>query len=228
MSAIGQIRRESCKKIKIAAPETVAFGHDFKVTASYDDENQPSISKFDWFVVKEREGKQDSRVIFIGDRGTVDLNSWIENEGGSVTLIAKSRIPDCDQITTSKIYILPNIGTPLTLDEYGKLSWSDEKGRLDAIVLEMKKYEDSELVAFISFSPQVSHTARKSHVERMLTHLTQTRNLKPSRLTFVICESERYSVRFQPVLQQFIDNFALDECIRIDGEKFIKYKNLFK
>ena len=226
---IAQEGSEPCPPIKISSPETVQFGGTFKAFASFQNEKQPSTSKFDWIVLKEQESDSKPETSRFPNSGRVEVAPWNENEGGTITLIAGNIDNRCEQIATARVFVMPNVGPPLILDEYGELGWKDEKGRLDAVVNQMQKHKDSELVAFFTFPNDMSGRVRRSRLEAMLKHLTITRNFNLNSITIILEEdSDVLRSRFQPIPKGNSEWFQCAGCVVIKGEDFTKLSNLFK
>src|SRR5688572_3636524 len=81
--AFSQGEQNLCPKINIKAPELVFIQRNdtFKASASFEKENQPSISKFNWIIIKENE------VFRINERGIIEINIKDLVKGGTVTLL---------------------------------------------------------------------------------------------------------------------------------------------
>ena len=218
-----------CPLIKISSPEGVHFDEKFKAFASFRKEVQPSTSKFDWIIIKEKEFEDKRETLRLFSSGIIEIGSWAENRGGTIILIAQNIDSRCKQVAIAKLYVLPNDGTPLILDEYGKLGWRDEKGRLDALVLEMEKYNDSELFTFMSFPKEMTGRVRRSRMTAILNQLTTSRKFNVKLITFLIeDDSDALRIRFQPVPQKLTDVFECAGCLVIKGEDFRRLSNLFE
>ncbi len=227
--SIAQESSNPCPIVEITAPTSVQFDEKFKAFASFQKEKQPSISKFDWIVIKEKEFEDKRETARLFSSEIIEVESWVENTGGTIILIAENIDSRCKQVAIAKVYVSPNVGSPLILDEYGKLGWREEKGRLDALVLEMQKYKDAELFAFLSFPKEMTGRVRRSRMTAILNHVTVTRKFNVKSITFLL-EDDANALRiwFQPVPQKHTHMFECLGCLVIKGEDFRRLSNLFE
>lgn len=218
-----------CPLIKISTPTSVQFGEKFKAFASFQKEELPSTSKFDWIIIKEKEFEDKRETARLFNSGIIEAESWAENTGGTIILIAQNIDSRCRQVAIAKVYVSPNVGSPLILDEYGKLKWREEKGRLDVLALEMQKYKGAELFAFFAFPKEMTGRVRRSRMAAILNHLTVTGNLKITSITFLLeDDADALRVWFQPVPQKLTNFFECAGCLVIKGEDFRRLNNLFE
>lgn len=212
----------SCPKIKISAPDYVEERDGaFKVSASFDNEPGISSSKFDWIIVKDEEilRKYNEKII------EIDTNNI--GRQNRVTILAESLDKNCQNPAMVKVIVLPNIGSPLILDEYTNLNWNDERPRLDYIAYEMQTREDSELFAWIYFSINTSGIQRQNRLVKLLNHLS-AKGLKKDRITFLITEEDKERFCYQPIPNELSNTYFCDDCIVIRGEDLEKLVNIFQ
>ena len=222
--AFAQTDKNSCPKIKIKSPETVDENDEtFNVSASFENQDDSSISKFNWIVVK------DDEVIAKNGERIIDVSPKNVRRTFLITILAQPIGEQCQNPAMAKVIVLANAGSPLILDNYEVLDWNDEKQRLSAIAIDMKERKDSELLVYLDFDRRSSQTERKNYLTKVLNQLTIVRGLEKNRITFLISESATKRTRFQPVSEEILDTYArCDDCLIIKAEDFEKLENLFR
>lgn len=220
-SAFAQANENSCQKIIINAPEDVRAEEIFKISASYEKESQPSISKFNWIIVNN--DKISKKI----NKGIIEINAANFEQGETLTIIAESTDKNCVSYATAKVFVIPNCGLVMTIDEYSKPDWNDEKARLDNIWIITQSSKDMELFAFFAFDKKSSQTERKDHLTRVFNYLSATRRLKKQNITFLISESDQQRIWYQ-LFPKDSSLYSCDECFIIRGEDLEKINNLFK
>lgn len=220
-AAFAQTENDSCPKIKINAPEAVwEKDENFKVSASFENEKSPSESKFNWIFINDTEliRKFDEKIVEIKTDNTRITNR--------ITIVAGNPDERCRELAMTKVIVIPNIGSPLYFDEYSKLDWNDERARLDSIVIEMEKYKDSELFVWVKFDKNTYNSNPGMKLLKILNHLSM-RGFKKNRVTFMISEASENQFKYQPVPQELLSSYDLDEYIRIRGEDLEKITKIF-
>ena len=221
-AVLAQANENLCQKIKINAPESIQAGATFSVSASFENENQPSTSKFDWTIINENE------VIKISESGIIKVNSKNLRDVVEIIILTDNLDKKCQIPALTKVLSVPNFGSPYILTEYSELSWNEERGILDAAVFEMNEKKDMKLLAYIYFNKKDSQAQRKNYLIKFLNHISEVRNLEKNRVTLLISESDSKRVRLQPVPKQFSDYYCDDNCLVIKAEDFDRLKNLFQ
>lgn len=213
-----------CPKINISAPETVEADEDFRVSAGFENEKQPSTSQFNWTIVKGAE------VYKISERKIIKIErtNWIKG-GGTIILLAESLDKKCPDPAMQRVTVLPRVGDPVKLDEYGDLNWNDERARLENLVYQLKTSMDAALFMFISFDKKTSQAQRKNYLMKVLNELTVVRKLERSSITFLISESGSKRIYFQFVPKESSHiYYGCDDCLVIRAEDFEMLENLFR
>lgn len=218
-----QTDENSCPQIKIKAPEAVYENDEiFKVSASFENQDDQLDSKFNWIIVKDDEAiiKNDERIIEVSTKNA--RRTFL------ISILAQPIDGRCQNPAMVKVIVIPRIGSPLILDIYEELEWKDERQRLGAIAIEMKERKDSELLVYLDFDKSSSPTKRKNYLTKVLNQLSAVRGLEKNRITFLISESERKRTKFQPVPTEVLDRYAIcDDCLVIKAEDFEKLEKLF-
>jgi archaellin len=121
-AAFAQTDVSSCPKIKNKAPETVYENNKtFKVSASFENENSSLISKFDWIVVK------DDEVIIKNSEKIIEIDTQNAEREYVITVLAQATEERCQNLAMAKAIVIPNVGSPLILDEYAEVQCKDSK-----------------------------------------------------------------------------------------------------
>ncbi len=147
-----------------------------------------------------------------------------EDEGTNVTatVTVKGLPKTCpDQASeVAGVATLPCIGSA---DEYGRIPWPDEQGRLDNLMLVIRNNPKS--VAFIRMHLEAGEKVEdaKKHAIRILKHIKwRDEYFDPGRLRFAIEKrSERHSTAFYIVL----DGAEMPSCG--DGCTLLNGKNIY-
>lgn len=210
-----------CPEIKINAPESIfELRGKFRASASFENDKNPSESKFNWIVIKNND------LLRKYNEGSIEIETDVKREEYKITILAENLNSNCQNPATASVIVVPNIGSPYIIDTYSELSWNDERARLDNIVSTMQRYEDSELFAWISFDKKTFNSKAKPKLLKILNHLSM-RGLKNNRVTFMISEADLNTFRFQPVPQELVTSYYFDEYIIIRGEDLEKLSVLF-
>jgi hypothetical protein len=176
---------DSCPQIRINSPEIVNENDEsFKVSASFEDEKVVTNSKFNWTIIK------DNQIVKKFNEGVVEIETSDTRKQNRIIILAENLDVKCQNPATAKVIVIPNVGSPLIFDQYSKLNWNDERAHLDAIAIEMQKYEDSELFVWIKFDKKTFSSNAKTKLLNILNHLSM-RGLKKNRITFMISEADR-------------------------------------
>lgn len=223
--AFAQASENPCPKINIKAPKTVQPDESFKVFASFEKENQPSTSKFNWVIIEESE--VFNKVSKINDKGIIDVDSKNLKDGGMIIVLAEALDKKCQDVAIVKVFVIPNVGSPLIIDEYSELNWNDERVRIDNIVIEMQNRKDAMVWAFFDFNKRISQVERKSHLIKVLNHLS-TRGLEKNRIVFLISEADEERIKYQLVPKKFSQLYFCDDCLVIKAEDFDRLEKLFQ
>lgn len=211
----------SCQKIIINAPENVQPEGVFKVSASFEKETQPSISKFNWTIIL------GGNVSKISDRGIIEINSKELKDSDSIIILAESLDGKCQDASMAKVFVVPACILPLTIDQYSKPNWNDERARLDNVAYQMEQFKDMALFVFFEFTSKMPAREKRSRLNKLLTYLTETRGLKKDKIVFLISESDLETVKFQPLPKDY-DVTVFNDYLSIGGEDFDKLNNLFQ
>ncbi len=220
-AAFAQADENPCQKINIIAPESVQQDETFKVFAAFEEENQPSTSKFKWIIIKDNEVIKKSGV------GVIEIDSKGFKDIGAIVILAEPINDKCQNTALAKVFVVVNIGSPYIIDEYSELSLSDEKARLKNIAVVMQDYKDAEVFAFFDFDKRTSQAERKNRLSKVSSYLSASR-LEKNRITFLISEADGERIRYQLVPKKFSDQYYCDDCLVIKSEDFEKLESLFR
>jgi hypothetical protein len=222
-TAFGQSDENICPKIKIKVPEYIYKGDGTVVSANFENEKQPSTSKFNWTIIKE------DKLTRIAERGIIEISSEDMKNDGMIILLADSLNKACQNTRVARIPVIERVGSPRIFDAYSKLDWNEEQARLNNVLYSMKDNKTDELLVFLNFEKTASQIERKTYLTKILNYLSGTDRLEKNRITFLISEAESRWVKFQSVPQNAIDVFFdWNNSLLIKGEDFDKLNNLFQ
>lgn len=221
-TVFAQTSENLCPKIKIKSPETVKPDEPFKVSASFENESQPSKSKFDWTIIIGDEVSKTK------ESGIIEINpKSLEEDGGLIILLAESLDEKCTETALNKVYVIPHFGHPYELDQYSKLDWNDERMHLNFIADTFKKFGDSELFITFNFTKETSKSRKRERLLKVFKYLTETGGLEKNRIMLFISETDPESVSFLPMLKGSSTDCYYDNCFVIRGEDLEKIVNMF-
>lgn len=221
----GQV--SGCPKLSISGPDTVMPYGKFQVSAKIDPEQL--TRDVNWLIIKENYHTKLIEIKEFEKRDELSIPVWDSNDDGLITLVSTVTFsPACEVKTAHRVYVTANPGSPLIIDEYGKINWNDERGRLDIVIAEMKNRPNQELLIYMYFRKGEGGTVRRQRISRILRHLTQFRKFDSNRITFLISTENSTKIIFQPVPFDLVDNYASESFLRIPAQKLGQYQQLFK
>jgi len=219
-SIFGQANSTSCQKIIIDAPEQIGPEEKFKVSAALETGTSSSTDKFNWTIIKNEQLTKVVRTNFI------ELESGDIKDLSPIIVLADSFDAGCQNTAMVKIFITPRCGLPMTIDEYGKFPWADERARLDNVSIQMQHIDENQkLFIFYNFTKKTQAQV-KNHLVKVLNFLTERGKLKKNRIVFLLSEEDYEKTKFQ-ILPPNFESIACDDCILIRGENVEKLMNIF-
>lgn len=222
--AYGQDPKTGCATVTLIAPDYSYPWNSVRISA----EVGKAPIKGDWLVVKENFRSKKIETGKIKGAEFVEVNAWQTNDSGSITaVISIPPSPNCGNERTAAVSVTltENPGTPWLIDEFGKLSLSDEKGRLDNIAASMQERPEHELLIFLNFGK--SDTGAHKMLRRYVAHLSGLRKLPIHRITFLLENTDYFSSKFQSVPQNLVNVYA-SGFLEIKAERFGEYERLFR
>ncbi len=161
----------------IGASGLVTAGDDITFTVSIDSSQK---IEYEWTVSQgEISSGQNSFAI------TVSTTHDMSGSNVTATVEIKGLPENCSKTNSETAVIKEGCGLPIQIDEYGKLSFNEEKARLANLVSELKKKPDFGAV-FIDYSPKNSnYKLYKERISKIKKYLIEEQNISPERLEFV-------------------------------------------
>lgn len=102
------------------------------------------------------------------------------------------------------------------MEEYGKVSRSDEKDRLFNVYLRLKDNAEAKCVFWMYFEPQTSRKSINSRLKFIVTYLVKKRGIEANRLLFSISDDNRERTTVVPFIDE--PRFPKDSKELITGE----------
>src|SRR5687768_7037180 len=101
-AVFAQTDKNSCPKIKIKAPETVwEKDETFKVSASFENQDNQRTSKFNWIVIK------DDEVIVKNSERIIEISTKIARRELRITILAQAIAEQCQNPAIAKVIVIP-------------------------------------------------------------------------------------------------------------------------
>ncbi|MGD9562826.1 MAG: hypothetical protein AB7F88_11355 [Pyrinomonadaceae bacterium] len=184
----------------------------------------------DWILVTENYRTKRVEVETIGQKDSVRPQLWDSNDSGIVTAIATAKSPSgCSMTAAVHTVVVERTGSPLIIDEYGKMARNDERGRLDVAITEMNTRPKLNLLVYLYFRPTDQPIARRLRMTQIRNHVVSFRKFDAKRVVFLLSESDRTYVRLQaasPIETEAVSSFP--EYLVIRASQFADYKKLFQ
>lgn len=197
-----------CPELKLVGPAGIVEpGERVIFLLEFDKAIDTRNLEFEWSVEQGEiiTGDKTSRIKVISTERGATVN---------VSVRVKGLLSECQNIATTTAYT-GGIGHPIPSDEYGKLSWSDERARLDAFFVELSN--DPSFIGALYIHEQSIDFARR-HMQKILKH-ARFREMDKRRLVFLLGTDEEPKT----VLWRSLVGAELPTC---DGCEIYKGSNL--
>lgn len=222
-----QSGESACQKLELEAPETIEKNGRFEVALNLEKSKQFENAPIRWKIIK------GSQVTEINMENMIPVDAYNVEEGDFVIVLAETIGDKCRNFAMAKIFVQVGCKLPYTVDEYGKLSWNDEKARLDNAAFQFeqltspKDLQNFKLVVFLEFDKKVSKNTIKNRIGKILNYLSGVRLINKKRIAFIISESDSELVRYQ-FLPPDYPYSIFDNALIINGDDFAKLESLFQ
>jgi hypothetical protein len=220
-AAFAQVNENPCQKINIRAPETVQPEETFKIFATLDKSKGFDTSTFNWTIIKGNEITKKNNA------GIIEIDSKNLEGNEPIIILAEASNGKCQDVAVTKIYVVPPGGLPLTVAQYSKVDWNEEKARLDDVASEIQKSKDLEIFVIADLEKRTIQTDIKNYLVKILRYLSEIRGIERNRVTFVISEAKEKSTRLMLLQQDYNPDFC-DNCFVFRGEDLEGIVNLFQ
>lgn len=184
-----------CPTIRVTGPDKIiAIGESMTFTAKVEGIDLEKI-KYEWTITNgEIANGQNTSTI------TVATNTDLAGE----TIIATVKINGLSQNCKNEAYGFGEVASPIPIgifyrkmDEYGRLSWKDEKERLKNVAIETKNDPDSMLI-LIFFLPSKENLKNfKFRLTRIGKFLTEFQGIDKDRIRFLFKYDDYYGTEIQ-------------------------------
>lgn len=184
----------------------------------------------DWTLVKENYRTKRVEVESIRQKESVKPQLWDSNDSGILTAIATATSTSgCSMTAAVHTMVIERTGSPLVIDEYGKISRNFERARLDVVLTEMNTRPKHNLLVYLYFRRTDQLATARLRMTQILSHVVMSRKFDPKRIIFLIGTSDRTYVRLQIASRnesEVVANFP--EYLVVKAEQFDDYKKLFQ
>jgi hypothetical protein len=184
-------KTSSCPKIEISLPRgSFVEGYEFTFLATVGDYDWKKLD-YKWTVSHgEITNGQGTPVIKVP--GSRELN------GQTIKVIVEIKgLPaNCTNKASESLKIIYNPGTPLQLDDYEKISFSEEKVRLDNIAIQLKEdYKDAVALFIIYYAEKDTKQTLSNRIVRISNYLSKKHNLSKERFNFVFSGVDKHRTK---------------------------------
>ncbi len=217
-----QEQKGSCPKIIVEAPETI-MGNDitFNVSAKFEGASLPTTN-FDWTVVR------DGGTTTLVSRPSIKLETGRPKDSELIFTIAQPSDLLCKGFGVSKTLVVPNVGSPLVIDQYQAVRWADERPRLDNAAMQMKDMPDSELIIHVAFAASDRNASKREYLKRLVDYLFSRWKMEANRITFAISTTtDRRTTKLQPVRSSLMTEFPFFDALVVRAEDRSRLSVLF-
>lgn len=172
-----------CPKIEITGPAGVSISGDTIIFKTNSIENGGNPINYYWTV--------SDGTIIEGQGAAVIKVATTSNVAGKflTTTIEVNGLPtNCKNTDSEEVQFPPNCILPIAVDDYAKLSFRDEKLRLDNVALELKNNKDykDHTAYFLIYLPEEDKIETvKSRISRITNYLTKTHKIPKEKIVIV-------------------------------------------
>jgi hypothetical protein len=207
---LGQNQQTSpCPKITVYVPKDVGYmgrGEQYNINVIVEGNNWEGLI-YNWKLSGNIpfEGQGKPVIFFIAKE---EMNGL----GVKASVEIKDLPENCKNTASDSFQILFNPGTPITLEDYEKLTFSKEKKRLDNLVAQLKEYKDGIALFIIYYTEKDTKQTLKSRLIKISDYLRQKHKLSGEKFNFVFggISGNRTKVYLAPVSMGF-DNLNWEE-----------------
>ncbi len=187
VAAPGQNPLRNCPTIQVSGPGVVGLGTAMKFTAEISGPAIIGDVGYSWTIsagtITEGQGTRSMTVDIGGLQNGTTVTATVLVRG-----IPSSCMDSASESASRFICVLP-----MTLDIYESPTWNDERGRLDAMLSQMKASPSMGLYFILKMTPKESFDDARKHARKMLGHfMSRDKQFDPAKLNFVAYITDRH------------------------------------
>jgi hypothetical protein len=179
-----------CPKIEVVGPAGLVLpGNPIVFTLKIDPPERGKLS-YKWYTSygKIVEGQGTPAI-------TIKTNPRDDGFNVSATVEIEGLPAGCPASASETAGVSDGIaGHPFLVDEYERLSFRDEKARLENAVLTLKRYPDEKLV-FILYRKKGASAAASKRRAAYISKYLESRGVSKKKIDFVYAESDAYRIK---------------------------------
>lgn len=176
--SVGQNNAKPCPTITVVGPSAlVEPDDDIIFTAAVDSSEK---IEYEWTV-------SQGEIKFGQNTSSITVSTTSEMSGSNLiaTVEIKGLPENCTKMASETAVIASGCGLPLTLDNYEKLSFKDEKARLANVVEEFRKNPDS-VIYFLYYYPRnTDFKALQKRLSNIKKFFFEEQKIPPEKIVFV-------------------------------------------
>jgi hypothetical protein len=193
--AFAQGNKQACPSISVIVPAGVTFyGNDAVFTVNLDRRGVNNINEanlsYQWSVsVGDIEDGQGTPSISVH----VPTESTNNNLWATVTITGLPQ--GCASSFKERTPISPTCALPVTVDEYGRQSFKDERARLANLAIQLNTNPESGALFVIYVTPKESNSFINKRITNIKNYLAKRFSITETRLRFVFAAQYSYQTK---------------------------------
>jgi hypothetical protein len=205
-----QFAKETCPEVKVVGPAGVAIlGGSVTFTAEVGGQ-QPTDLRYIWNVRggELETGQGTSRISGRSKIGDGGISSDFAEVVAEVNIVGLSN--ECDA-NASGIALVAPLSDDILIDQFGRVSWNEERGRLDVYFAELSNNPKQVGVIVIETPKKYGFDPGKKRIRRIFQHVDY-RKFDGTRLIFKVCMRDAGATKFYRVPADSAHWESSEEC----------------
>lgn len=215
----GQNASSNCPTISVMGPAAMtSLGQPMAFTASVKGSQAIGMPEYQWTV---------SAGLISSGQGTSSINvntTGLPNNSNVTAIVKIKGLPiGCNDVDSDTGSISGPVCN-LPLDHYGRVSWNEERARLDNMQINLANNPDSRLYIFLRITADESFDDAKKHSKKVINHFKwRNKAFDAGLVTFVIYVSDEHSV-ISSIVPKGVEGpkYCESGCIEISGSSLLK------
>ena len=201
-----------CPRVTVEGPAGISMQGEAIIFEAQVAGMPQNLIGYEWSVNQGEisEGQGTSKISVIGGEPGSNVTATVRITGVSAK---------CSVSASETAGVAPVIACSMPLDEFGKISWNDERARLYNLVVQIKQNPGSSGVISIYLAEGETVETERKHLARIIKHITSVfKTFDLERLIFSIEKSDDRRTVFRLVPPE-VDLPACNGCTIMDGKQ---------
>lgn len=181
--------KESCPKISVTGSEEIQAGEPMIFTVNVEANDLKAIS-YQWTI--------SAGTIILGQGTPVIQVDTTALNGQRITATVETKgLPEGCQDKQSEVgTVAIGCRLPITIDEYGKLPFREEKARLGNVALALQgQFKDGMALFIVYYTKNDNIQILKTRIGNIVKYLTETHKIPKERIGFVFSQGTEYRTK---------------------------------